>query len=72
MSDEIECVTKQWGGSIGIVIPKEVVEQENIRPNQRIRVVVKKIIQTKDLWELGPIKLIKSAQEIKDELRKGW
>lgn len=72
MSDEIECVTKQWGGSIGIVIPKEVVEQENIRPNQRIRVVVKKIILAKDLWGLGPIKLTKSAQEIKDELRKGW
>ena len=72
MEDEIECVTKQWGGSIGIVIPKEIVVREHIHPNEKVRVTVTKMALAKSIWLLGPVRDTQSTQEIKDELKKGW
>lgn len=69
---EITCRAKKWGGSIGIVIPKDIVEKENIKPNEEIKIAIRKIILAKDLWSLGPIFERRSAQEIKNEMRKGW
>lgn len=70
--EELTCKTKKWGGSIGIVIPKEVVEKENIKPNEEIKITVRRITLAKDLWNLGPVFEKRSTQEIKDEMRKGW
>jgi antitoxin component of MazEF toxin-antitoxin module len=70
--DEIECITKKWGSSLGIVIPNEIVKKERIKPNERIRVIVKKVVLAKDIWGLAPFKKKESAQKIKDMLRKGW
>ncbi len=69
---EIECIAKKWGGSIGVVLPKDVVEREHISPKERIRIVVKKIPLARDIWNLGPITTREPTQKIKDELRKGW
>ncbi|TAL51591.1 MAG: AbrB/MazE/SpoVT family DNA-binding domain-containing protein [Nanoarchaeota archaeon] len=72
MNEEVECTTKKWGSSIGIVIPKSVVEREHIKPNERIRVSVKKVVLAKDIWNLGPIVDKEPTQKIKDWMRKGW
>lgn len=72
MADEIECETKQWGSSIGIIIPSGIVKKEHIKPNERIRVIVKKVVLAKDIWGLAPFKKKESTQKIKDWLRKGW
>jgi antitoxin component of MazEF toxin-antitoxin module len=69
---EIECIAKKWGGSIGVVLPKDIVEKEHITPEERIRIVVKKIPLARDIWNLGPVATKESTQKIKDELRKGW
>jgi antitoxin component of MazEF toxin-antitoxin module len=69
---EIECITRKWGSSVGIVIPKEIVEKEHIKPNEKVRITVNKMVLAKDLWGLAPRKKKQSAQEIKDWLRKGW
>ena len=39
---EVECTTRQIGGSIGVILPKELVEKESIGPNQKIRLRIKK------------------------------
>ena len=39
---EIECTAKRWGSSLGLIIPKEVVERENIIENEKIIVEIKK------------------------------
>ncbi|MBI2574271.1 AbrB/MazE/SpoVT family DNA-binding domain-containing protein [Candidatus Woesearchaeota archaeon] len=69
MAASASVVAKKWGNSIGIVIPKEVVESERIKPNQEIQISVKPI--KKPLAELfGTLKTGKTAQQHKDELRK--
>lgn len=69
---EAECVTKKWGSSIGIVIPKEVVQKEKIKPNEKICIVIKKVPKAKDIWNLGPLRRTEPTQEIVNELKKGW
>lgn len=68
---EIECRTRKFGGSIGIIIPRDVVEKEGIKPNQQIRVEIRKQVKVRDVFGLfadwkTPV------QKLKDEARKGW
>ncbi len=37
---EFEAKPKKWGSSIGITIPKEIVEAEGIQTNRKIKVLV--------------------------------
>jgi len=67
---EIDTITKKWGDSIAIIIPKEIVKTEKIQINQKIHVTINKEIDLSDLF--GKIKTKKTAQQLKDEGRKGW
>ena len=68
---EIETKTKRWGSSIGVVLPKSLVEEVGIRPNETIVIEVKKRHKAKEFF--GLLKEWKRpTQEIKDEARKGW
>ena len=67
---ELEIVAKKWGNSMGFTIPKEVVEQENIKPNSK---VVINIIRVDDISDtFGKLKRKLSGQEFKDRARAGW
>jgi len=70
--EEITCKTKKWGGSIGIVIPKEVVEKERIKPDEDIKIAIRRIPLAKEIWGLAPRKKFKSTQEIKNWMREQW
>ena len=61
---EIEAITRKWGNSLGITLPKELVDEEHIQENQRIIVEVKQVVDVRSLR--GLIKFKKSAQEIKE------
>ncbi len=37
----IKCTAKRWGSSIGIVLPKRVVYQHNIKPHEDIVIEIK-------------------------------
>lgn len=67
---EIETITRKWGNSLGITIPKEIVEAEHLEENQKIRVEIKKKPTFHRFF--GILKTKKSAQELKDEMRSGW
>ena len=65
-----QAIVKQWGSSLGIVIPREVVKEEKLHPKEK---VVVEIIKKPDIMRLfGLLKLKKTAQKLKDEARKGW
>ena len=68
---EIECKTRKIGGSLGIIIPKEVVEEEGIKPNQSIKIEIRSRPKAREIWGLFP-NLKTPAQKLKDEARKGW
>ena len=68
---EVECTTRRWGSSLGIIIPKELASAENIKPNDRIVIEVKKLHKAKEFFGLLPNWKV-NTQKLKDKLRDGW
>lgn len=68
---EIECTTKKWGNSVGIVLPKDLVDNENIKINEKVVIDIKKVHKAKDFFGMLP-NWKADTQKIKNELRKGW
>lgn len=69
---EIKTIARKWGSSIGVIIPKEVVDTKKIKENDEIIVRVD-TIKPKAGVLFGFLRnWKKSTQEIKDEMRGGW
>ncbi len=66
----IETITRKWGNSLGITIPKNIIEKSHLRENQKIIVEINLMPDIRSLR--GILKTKKSAQEFKDEMRKSW
>jgi len=65
----IEVKTKKWGNSIGIIIPSEMIERLNIKPEEKISIEIDK--KTNVLKEMfGTMKSKKTAKQIVSEARK--
>lgn len=69
---EAETQVKEWGRSFGIIIPKEAVIKERIKPGDTVKILIKK--KANPLKEtFGILKLKRSTKEILDEIDKeGW
>ena len=68
---ETEVKTRKWGSSIGVVLPKEIVDEIGIKPDEKITIDIKKNPLAKEFF--GLLKDWKRpAQKIKDEARAGW
>ena len=62
--------TKQWGNSIGVIIPKDMVREMGIKPNEEICFEVKKR-KTNALKELfGALPFSKPTEQLLRESRK--
>jgi len=68
---EIECKTVKIGGSIGIILPKEIVRKEDIKANQSIKLEIKTHPKAREFFGILP-DLKTPTQQLKDEARKGW
>lgn len=69
---EIKTTAKRWGSSIGVIIPKEVVDAKKIKENDKITIEIKTKPLAGNMFGKFPRTSGKSAQQIKDELREGW
>lgn len=69
---EVELTARKWGSSLGVIIPKEIVEKEHIKENEKVKLEIKKPHTSHELWGLIPKGWTKSTQELKNEARKGW
>lgn len=60
--------TKKWGNSLGIRIPKEIVKENNIKPEEKIVIQIgkPKVSTARDLWGILPKKepIEKSMRDI--------
>ena len=66
----IEVILKKWGNSIGLVLPKDVVEKERLEENEKVLI---EVVKEADLSKLfGTLKKKVSGQEFKDMMRQGW
>ena len=67
----VNAVVKKWGNSYGVILPINVVRNHHITENDVIDIKIKK--KVKPINSLfGTLKLKKSTQKVKDELRAGW
>lgn len=65
-----EVVLKKWGNSIAAIFPKEVVEKENLKVNQKILIQLIKKTNLRDVFGSLPRKM--SGQAFKNMAREGW
>ena len=61
---------RKWGSSIGAVLPKGLIEKENLKTNTVVKL---EIVREADLSDVfGALKRKMSGQEFKDLVRVGW
>lgn len=64
-------VARKWGNSLGIILPKELVEEQNIKEGDVLS--LPSLIKKADLSKIfGSIKTGMSGQKFKDMAREGW
>lgn len=62
---------KKWGNSFGIIIPKDIIQGEELEENDEIEILIAKPSNAlKETFGLMKGKFKKSAQQMKDELRE--
>lgn len=67
-----EAIPKKWGNSLGITIPKNVIENEGISQNKKINVIVFTSRMEKLRKAFGTLKLKKRTQKVMDEIDEGY
>jgi antitoxin component of MazEF toxin-antitoxin module len=67
-----EVITRKWGNSIGVILPNELVQTQNIKENQKIIINVVKEADISHMFGSLKGKLKLSGQELKDMAREGW
>ena len=60
----VEVITRKWGNSIGVTLPKEIVEKEKIQPNEKITIDVHKKNPLKVMDIFGKLKLKKPVKQL--------
>jgi len=67
---EIETRARRWGNSIGIALPRDVVERANIKPDKEVKIFIQE--ENVDLSKVfGSLKIKEDTQKILDEIREG-
>ncbi len=67
----MELKVKKWGNSMAVILPKFVVEKENLKENDEVFIEVAKKFDFSKIFGSAP-KRTMSGQEFKDMVRKGW
>lgn len=65
--DEIKATAKKWGSSIGVIIPKKVVEKEKIKEGQKLEMLLRKPVDVKKTLEAWH-----NLQKVGKEASKKW
>ncbi len=67
----IEAKLRKWGHSLGVIIPKEILKQQNVKENQTVRIILMNESPPvlKKWFGIAKGKIRKSGQQIKDEIR---
>ena len=65
----VNLTLKKWGNSIGAVFPKELIEENNFKPDQEISVFLLKKADLRNAF--GSLKTKETGQELKDFAREG-
>jgi antitoxin component of MazEF toxin-antitoxin module len=74
MATRVKVKAKQWGSSLGFIIPNEVVKDQKIREGDELEIELQKSTNIETLFGIahGKRQTGLTTQQIKDELRAGW
>lgn len=61
---------KKWGNSLGLIIPKEIVQHEQIKEHKTVRVLILPDSRKALKESFGLIKGKINAQKLKDQIRE--
>ena len=67
---KVSARVRKIGNSLGIIIPREEVDMDNIKEGDLVEVEVLRCINVKEMF--GSVKFRKTVQELKDEMRREW
>ena len=67
-----EAKPKVWGNSLGITIPREIVERERITPKKKVKFIVIETTNNDLKKAFGSFKFKKSTQQMMDEIDEGY
>ncbi|PIN75647.1 hypothetical protein COV18_02260 [Candidatus Woesearchaeota archaeon CG10_big_fil_rev_8_21_14_0_10_37_12] len=66
----IEVTLRKWGNSLGVILPKELVQKKHLKSDDKIFL---EVVKETDLTNLfGSLKRKTSGQQFKDMAREGW
>jgi antitoxin component of MazEF toxin-antitoxin module len=70
--EKINTIVKKWGNSYGIILPKELVQSQELKEGARIDIIVqpRKKTKVKDIFGILKGKLKKDTDQIMDEVDK--
>jgi len=66
----LEVKLRKWGNSIGVVLPREIVESKKLKEDEKIIIEIVKVADLSKVF--GSLKSKISAQAMKDIARRGW
>lgn len=69
---ELNTKVRKWGDSLAVIIPKEIADKEKLNTNDQIHISISKKNDLSDVFGILKGKIKKTAQQLKDESRKGW
>jgi len=67
-----DAIPKQWGNSIGVTIPREIIEKEHITLKKRTRFLVIGTAMDGVRKSFGSLRFKKPTQQIMDEIDEGY
>ena len=70
--EQFEAIPKKWGNSLGITIPADIIKEEKIKPNEKIRVLVFKDSKKSFRSIFGTLKLKMPTQKAMEEIDSGY
>jgi antitoxin component of MazEF toxin-antitoxin module len=60
---------KCWGNSLGVILPKALVDEEELTEGEEVEITVRKISDVRSLRGKYPFK---DLQHEKDEMKRNW
>jgi antitoxin component of MazEF toxin-antitoxin module len=60
---------KSWGNSLGVILPKALVDAEELKEGEEVEITVRK---TSDIRTLRGKYPFKNLQHEKDQMKHGW
>jgi len=67
-----DAIPKQWGNSIGITIPKEIIEKEQISPKKKAKFIAIGNEMDELKKAFGSLRLKKPTQKVMDDIDEGY